>query len=44
MTRVRILNFHGVGTHGRSVRSYEAAYWLSEDQFQQALDLIVRLQ
>ena len=44
MARVRIMNFHGIGTPDRSLRSDEVAYWLSEDQFQQTLDLIERLQ
>ena len=43
MTRVRIVNFHGIGTLDRSLRSDEVAHWLSEDQFQQTLDLIERL-
>ena len=44
MTRVRIMNFHGIGTPDRSLRPDEAAYWLSEDQFRQTLDLMERLQ
>ena len=33
--------FHGIGTPKRELEPDEAAYWISEDQFQLVLDLIV---
>lgn len=36
-----ILNIHGIGTPARALEPGEDAYWISETQFQQAVDLAV---
>lgn len=35
-----IVNFHGIGTPKRPLEEGEAAYWITENQFEQFLDLI----
>lgn len=40
MSRVTILNFHGIGTPRRELEPGEAPYWISEAFFREILDLV----